>query len=51
MAEPSKHSCKIFVCPDCGARYSAQKMELLVFNPFHGKQHGGQGGARTQEKE
>lgn len=35
MAEQSKHSCKILVCPDCGKKYSAKAMELLVFAPFN----------------
>jgi len=30
-----KHSCSTLVCPDCGAAYSARKIEMLVFDPFH----------------
>ena len=30
-----KHKCQILVCPDCGAKYSAKTMEMLVFVPFN----------------
>lgn len=35
MAEPAKHACKVLVCPDCGAKFSAKKIEILAFDPFN----------------
>ena len=43
MAAPDKHTCKVLVCPDCGKRYSAEKLELLVFNPFPSKKKAREG--------
>ncbi|MFA6214431.1 MAG: hypothetical protein WC717_04100 [Candidatus Micrarchaeia archaeon] len=40
MPEPAKHMCKVLVCPDCGAKYSARKVEILAFDPFHAKRKG-----------
>jgi hypothetical protein len=46
MAEQNKHACKVLVCPDCGAKYSARKVEMLAFDPFHAKRKGKRGEAR-----
>jgi len=42
MAEEKKHSCTVLVCPGCGKKYSARKLEMLVFDPFHREAKGKQ---------
>lgn|GEM_PF-2187678 len=37
MAEPSKHSCKVLVCEECGAKYGAKNIEIMAFVPFNVK--------------
>ena len=45
MAEQTKHSCKVLVCEECGAKYSAKNIEMLVFVPFNVKNKGKKGDA------